>query len=127
MLMGVRNLTALTEVDSAGINVFLLGFCQELAIGSVLTTEVINWCRSCVRELDLARRLVYHACRERVLPKHLEPDLVLLRDPKLREYGDEFLRELAARIADRNFRLIAERGPLHVLNDKMRLQGGDPF
>jgi hypothetical protein len=43
---------------------------------------VVNWCRSCVRELDRARRLVYHACTERVLPKHLDSDLVLLRDPK---------------------------------------------
>src|SRR5207302_8050139 len=84
MMMGVGNLTELTDVDSAGVNVTLLGFCQELGIRSVLTTEVINWCRSSVRELDLARRLVYHACREHVLPKHLEPDQVMLRDPKLR-------------------------------------------
>ena len=85
----------LTDVDSAGVNVLLLGFCQETGIRSVLTTEVINWCQSCVRELDLARRLVYFAWTRQVLPKHLEPDLVLLRDPKLREYGDDTLRELA--------------------------------
>jgi dihydropteroate synthase-like protein len=127
MLMGVGNLTELTDVDSAGLNVVLLGFCQELAIRSVLTTQVINWCRSCVRELDLARRLVHYACTERVLPKHLEPDLVLLRDPKLRVHGEVTLRELAERIKDSNFRLFAERGLLHVLNDKMFLQGTDPF
>jgi dihydropteroate synthase-like protein len=127
MLMGVGNLTELTDVDSAGINVLLLGFCQEVGIRSVLTTEVINWCRSCVRELDLARRLVYHACRGRVLPKHLEPDLVLLRDPKLREYGEQALRELAGRLTDRNFRLFAERGLLHVMNADMFLQASDPF
>ena len=67
MMLGVGNLTELTEVDSAGINVLLAGFCQELGIHSVLTTEVIPWCRSCVRELDVARRLVAHAVRERVL------------------------------------------------------------
>jgi dihydropteroate synthase-like protein len=127
MMMGVGNLTELTDVDSAGVNVVLLGFCQELGIRSVLTTQVINWCRSCVRELDLARRLVYHACRERVLPKHLEPDLVLLRDPKRRVHGEQTLRELAGQIKDRNFRLFAERGRLHVLNDKMLLEGTDPF
>ena len=127
MMMGIGNLTELTDVDSPGVNVTLLGFCQELGIRSVLTTEVINWCRSAVRELDLARRLVYHACKERVLPKHLEPDLVMLRDPKLYEHGDETLRELAARIADRNFRLFAERGLLHVINGQMYLQGTDPF
>jgi dihydropteroate synthase-like protein len=127
MMMGVGNLTELTDVDSAGVNVLLLGFCQEVGVRSVLTTEVINWCRSCVRELDLARRLVHHACARRVLPKHLEPDLVLLRDPKLREHGEEALRELAARVTDRNFRLFAERGLLHVFNARLFLEGADPF
>ena len=127
MMMGVGNLTELTDVDSAGVNVLLLGFCQEVGIRSVLTTQVINWCRSCVRELDLARRLVYHACTRRVLPKHVEPDLLLLRDPKLRTHGEAMLAELAARVTDRNFRLFAERGLLHVLNNQIFLRGVDPF
>ena len=105
----------------------LLGICQELGVGSVLTTQVINWCRSCVRELDLARRLVAYACRHRVLPKRLEPELVLLRDPKLRAFGEQTLRELAAQLKDHNYRLFAERGLLHVLNDKVFLTGDDPF
>jgi dihydropteroate synthase-like protein len=127
MLMGVGNLTELTDVDSAGVNVLLIGICQELGIRSVLTTEVINWCRSSVREIDLARRLMFHAVRNHVLPKHVEPDLVMLRDPKVREQGDQTLQELAAQLKDRNFRLFAERGLLHVMNDKMYLQGTDPF
>jgi dihydropteroate synthase-like protein len=127
ILMGVGNLTELTDVDSAGVNVLLLGFCQEVGVRSVLTTEVINWCRSAVRELDLARRLVYHARTRRVLPKHLEPDLVLLRDPKPRAYSETSLAELAARVTDRNFRLFAERGRLIALNGAMRLEGTDPF
>jgi dihydropteroate synthase len=127
MMMGVGNLTELTDVDSAGVNVMLLGFCQEIGVRSVLTTQVINWCRSCVRELDLARRLVCHAYTRRVLPKHVEPNLVLLRDPKLRQHGAAMLADLALRVTDRNFRLFAERGLLHVLNNKMFLQGTDPF
>jgi dihydropteroate synthase-like protein len=127
MLMGVGNLTELTDADSAGLNVLLLGFCQEVGVRSVLTTQVINWCRSCVRELALARRLVHYACTERVLPKRLEPDLVLLRDPKLRTHGETVLDELADRVGDRNFRLFAEGGLLHVINDKMHLRGIDPF
>ena len=59
MLMGIGNLTELTDADSAGINTLLLGFCQELQIRSVLTTQVINWARTSVRECDLARRLVH--------------------------------------------------------------------
>jgi dihydropteroate synthase-like protein len=127
MMMGVGNLTELTDVDSAGVNVLLAGFCQELGVRSVLTTEVINWCRSAVKEFDLARRLVYHAVTNRVLPKHLEPGLVMLRDSKVYEQGPEALAELAARVTDRNYRLFAERGELHVLNGQMYLRGTDPY
>jgi len=52
---------------------------------------------------------------------------VMLRDPKLREFGAETLRELAAGIRDRNFRLFAERGVIHVINNAMHLEGTDPF
>ena len=127
MLMGVGNLTELTGVDSAGMNVALAGYCQELGVRSVLTTEVINWSRSCVRELDLARRLVAYAVRNRVLPKRLEPNLLMLRDPKLHERGDGTLAELAASITDANFRLFAERGMIHVLSKGMHLEGDNPF
>lgn len=127
ILMGVGNLTELTDVDSAGVNTLLLGFCQEVGIRSVLTTEVINWCRSSVKELDLARRLMFHAVCEGMLPKNLEPDLIQLRDPRLREFGEDSLRELADNITDRNFRLFAEGGLLHVINRAMHLRGADPF
>jgi dihydropteroate synthase-like protein len=127
MMMGIGNLTELTDVDSAGINVLLAGFCQELGVRSVLTTEVINWCRSAIKEFDLARRLVYHAVHEHVLPKHLEPNLVLLRDAKVYELGEEGLAELAQRLTDRNYRLFVERGEIHVLNGQMHLHGNDPF
>jgi dihydropteroate synthase-like protein len=127
MMMGVGNLTELTDVDSAGVNVVLLGFCQEVGIRSVLTTQVINWCRSCVRELDLARRLVNFACSRHVLPKHLETGLLMLRDPRSQAHAPGELTELSERIVDRNFRLFAEGEQLHVMNDKMYLQGSDPF
>jgi dihydropteroate synthase-like protein len=127
MMMGVGNLTELTDADSAGINVLLLGFCQEVGVRSILTTEVINWCRSAVHELDLARRLVHYACLARVLPKHLAPELVLLRDPKLLEHGEATLNELAQRITDANFRIFAEDGKVHVMNRGMHIQGEDPF
>jgi dihydropteroate synthase-like protein len=125
LMMGVGNLTELTDADSAGINVMLAGFCQELGIRSVLTTEVANACASAVKEFDLARRLVYHAVSNKVLPKKLEPRLVMLRDPKLREHGD--LAELAKSITDPNYRLFAERGELHIINKDVHLRGRDPF
>lgn len=127
LMMGVGNLTELTDADSAGVNVLLAGVCQELGIRSVLTTEVINWARSSVKEFALARRLVYHAVTHKVPPKRFEPNLVLLRDPKLHVHGEQELTELAERITDRNYRLFAERGELHVMNGDFYLRGTDPF
>ena len=127
LLMGIGNLTELTDVDSAGINVLLLGFCQEQGIRSVLTTQVINWARSSVRECDLARRLVHYAVHHRVLPKHLEPRLVTLRDPALHEFGATQLEQLAAQLKDPNYRLFAEDGRLHLMSAGLHLEDTDPF
>jgi dihydropteroate synthase-like protein len=127
IMMGIGNLTELTDVDSAGVNTMLIGLCQELGVRSILTTEVINWARSSVREIDLARRLMYHAVTNRVLPKHLEPRLVMLRDPKVHEHGSATLSELARRITDPNFRIFAEGGEIHVMNSRGHLHGTDPF
>ena len=127
MIMGVGNLTELTDVDSAGVNTILVGLCQELRIQSVLTTAVINWAQSSVKELDLARRLAHHAVKEHTLPKHLEPRLVALRDPKVVEFGTENLAELQRRIRDPNWRIFAEGGMIHALNNKSFLSDPDPF
>src|SRR5208282_2770228 len=108
MIMGTGNLTELTDVDSAGVNTLLAGLCQELKIQSVLTTAVINWARSSVKELDLARRLVHHAVTNQTLPKHIEPRLVALRDPKVVDFGGDNLAELQRRIRDPNWRIFAE-------------------
>ena len=115
MMMGIGNVTELTDVDSAGLNVLLLGFCQELGIGSVLTTEVINWARTSVRECDLARRLVHFAVKSGVPPKRIMNELLLLRDNRLQEFGAAQLTALASGIKDHNVRLLAEEGQLHAL------------
>ncbi len=127
LMMGIGNVTELTEVDSAGVNMLLAGFCQELGIRSVLTTQVINWCRSAIREFDLARRLVFHAAKNGVLPKHVDPRLVMLRDESLHELGPDELAQLAAGIKDPNFRIFASGGQLHVLNRDGHRHGIDPF
>jgi dihydropteroate synthase-like protein len=127
IMMGIGNLTELSEVDSAGVNFLLAGYCEELGIGSVLTTEVINWCRSAVAEFDLARRVIHHAVTRGVPPKHLDSSLVMLRDPKLHELGEEGIRQLAGNITDRNFRILAENGELHLINGEGHWQGTDPF
>ena len=49
MFMGIGNLTELTEADTTGVTALLIGFCQELGIRNVLTTEVIDWARGAVQ------------------------------------------------------------------------------
>jgi len=127
MMMGIGNLTELSEVDSAGLNFLLAAICQELNIHSVLTTEVVNWCRSAVKEFDLARRLMRHAVTQRVLPKHVNSQLVMLRDPRVREMGEEGLQRLAEQIRDANFRVFVERGELHLLNRDGHWHGTDAY
>ena len=127
MMMGIGNLSELTDVDSAGVNTVLLGFCEELAIRSVLTTEVINWGRSSVKECDLARRLVHFAVAKSVPPKHVDDQLVVLRDTKLYPHGEEALKLIAKSLKDNNYRIFAENGKFHLLARGVHLVGDDAF
>jgi dihydropteroate synthase-like protein len=127
MMMGIGNVTELSEADTVGMNLLLAGLCQELGIRSVLTTEVINWAKTAVREFDLARRLAHYSLTNGVLPKHLDPQLVMLRDPKLNEMGAEELQLLAAQLRDPNFRIFVERGEIHVMNRDGYWRGSDPY
>jgi dihydropteroate synthase-like protein len=127
MMMGIGNLTELSEADTSGMNLLLAGFCQELKIDSVLTTEVINWARSAVQEFDHARRLVKYACDKRTLPKHLDSSLVMLRDPRLKRLGEAELNRIASEIQDPNFRIFVEAGEIHVMNRDGHWRGRDAF
>ncbi len=127
MMMGIGNLTELSDVDSAGVNLMLLGICQELGIESVLTTQVINWARSSVRECDIARRLVHYSVKHRLPPKRLSDQLIMLRDAKLRPFPAAALESLAAALKDNNYRIFAQDEQIHLLAAGLRLCERDPF
>lgn len=127
IMMGIGNLTELTEADTAGMNLILAGFCQEIGIRSVLTTQVINWARSAVREFDLARRQTWHAIQNKTLPKHLSSDLVMLRDPRLGDLSPERLAELSGELKDPNYRIYKTSDALHLMNRDGHWQGVDPY
>ncbi|XZE20907.1 DUF6513 domain-containing protein [Pirellulaceae bacterium SH449] len=127
MMMGIGNITELTDADSAAINVVLLGFCEELQIGSVLTTEVISWAQSAVRECNLARKLVNYSVRHRIPPKHLEERLVMLRDPSNPLMSDTAIEHLAANLKDNNYRIFVGSGELHLLSANIHIRGTDPY
>ena len=58
MLMGVGNLTELTDADTTGITMPLMGMVSELAIRNVLVVQVSPHCRRAVSEAELARRIL---------------------------------------------------------------------
>ena len=126
-MMGIGNVTELTDVDSAGINVVLLAICEELGITSVLTTQVINWARSSVRECDIARRLARFAVEHRLPPKRIDPRLVMLRDPKLAYHPPEYLESLSATIRDNNYRIFVDASEIHLISAGVHIRGTDPF
>ncbi len=127
IMMGIGNVTELTETDSAGINMVLAAICEELGIQSILTTQVIPWCRTAIAEFNVARRLAWYSVSNRVLPKHLSSDLVMLRDPRWQGRSADSLQALADAITDANFRIFAEDGQIHLMNRNGYDVGASPF
>jgi dihydropteroate synthase-like protein len=125
MLIGLGNLTELTDADSTGITAVMAGIATELKIDYALTTEVISWTRGAVRELDIARQLMHHACENKLLPKHLNDALITVKDPPFEVYGEDELRSMRAKVRDRNFRIFADRESIYVFNKNLFVKGTD--
>ena len=125
MLMGIGNITELTDADTTGMNALLIGFCQELGIRHVLTTEVIPWARGAVREVDVARQLMYAARRRGVLPKRIDDRLLTIKDSRPKTYTEPELRALHQAITDPNFRIATTRDAIYVFNNRLFVSGTD--
>jgi len=126
LLMGLGNLTELTDADSVGVNAVMAGVVAELGIDYVLTTEVISWARGAVRELDVARRLMHYAVTQHVLPKSVEERLLALKDPPFDAYTEDELRAMQHEVRDRNLRIFADRERVHVFNRELFVSGTEP-
>ena len=124
-LMGVGNITELTAADTTGVHAVLMAIAEEVGVGAVLTTEVIPWARGAVRELDVARRLMHYAVRERRLPKGIDDRLVTVKDPAPLAYSEAELRELHAAVKDPNFRIFADADAITVFNSEIFVRGTD--
>lgn len=125
MLMGIGNVTELTDADTTGVNALLVGVCQELGVRNVLTTEVVEWARGAVREVDVARRLMYAAQRRGVVPKRIETRLLTVKDARPKYSTEAELRALQAAITDPNFRIYTTREAICVFNNRLFLSGTD--
>jgi dihydropteroate synthase len=116
LLMGIGNLTELTEADTTGVTALLIGFCQEVGIGAVLTTEVIGWAQGAVRAVVLAAQMMHVAQRQARPPKHIDSGLLTSRDESMRAPSEEELRAMQSQISDSNYRLFADGEWLYAFN-----------
>ncbi len=127
IMMGVGNLTELTESDTSGINAVLFGIAAELGVAAVLTTEVSAHARRAVREADWARRIMHAAMRMNALPKGMSDQLMTVHDKHPFPDSADEIAATAAQVRDGNFRVQLSPEGLHVYNrDGLRL-GQDPF
>jgi dihydropteroate synthase-like protein len=127
IMMGVGNLTELTEADTSGINALLLGIAAELDVAAILTTQVSAHARRAVREADVARRVMHAATRMNTLPKGLSDALMTVHAKQPWPDTPDEIAATAAQVKDPNFRVQVSPLGLHVYNrDGLRL-GQDPF
>jgi dihydropteroate synthase-like protein len=127
IMMGVGNLTELTDADTGGINAMLMGIVSELRISAILTTEVSPHARCAVREADAARRLMFAAREDSSLPKGISDMLTMLHDKKPFPDSPHEIAELAAQIKDPSFRIQVSGDGIHIYNRDGLHLATDPF
>jgi dihydropteroate synthase len=115
-MMGIGNLTELTEADTSGINAVLLGIAAELGAAAVLTTQVSAHARRAVREADVARRLMFAAVQQQALPKGITDALMTVHAKDPFPDTPQEIAATAALVRDPNFRVQVAADGVHVYN-----------
>ena len=127
MLMGVGNLTELTDCDSVGVNTILMGMASELNINAVLAVQVSNHCKNSIKEADIARKLMYYAKKNQRLPIGISKDLFCLSDKKINRPDDTELKYIKSLIKDKNYRIQLSEAEINIFNSEIFKVGKDPF
>ncbi|HML29430.1 MAG TPA: DUF6513 domain-containing protein [Hyphomicrobium sp.] len=127
ILMGIGNVTELTDADTTGINAILMGMCSELHITAVLAVQVSPHCRTAIKEFDRARREFFAARKANALPQGFGSGLMALRDRKGFASTPEEIRSLASEIRDHNYRIEVAEDGVHIYNREGHHVSDDPF
>ena len=99
----------------------------ELGITGVLTTEVSAHCRSVVREVDHARRVMYAAREDNMPPRHIDESLLALHERRPFVYSSSEVADLARAVKDDNFRIQVNADGIHVYNRHGLRHGTDAY
>jgi dihydropteroate synthase len=127
IMMGIGNLTELTDADTTGINAMLFGIIAELGIDAVLTTSVSPHARNAVAEADIARRVMYAASQDKRLPRDYSADLLGLHERRPFPYSAEEVAAFAAQVKDPSFRIQVSEQGVHIYNRDGLFTEIDPF
>jgi dihydropteroate synthase-like protein len=127
IMMGVGNLTELTDADTTGINAILFGIISELNINAVLATSVSPHAVNAVAEADIARRVMFAAREDRRLPRDYSDGLLGLHDRRPFNYSATEIHEMASQIKDPSFRIQVSEEGIHIYNRDGLFQSTDPF
>lgn len=127
IMMGIGNVTELTDADTTGINAILFGLISELNINAVLATSVSPHAVNAIAEADIARRVVFAAKQDDRLPRGYSNGLLGLHDRKPFPYNSEEINDFAVQIKDPSFRIMVSETGVHVYNRDGQIVDVDPF
>lgn len=127
ILMGIGNVTELTDADTSGITAVLMGVVSELRIGNVLAVQVSPHCRRAIREFDAARRQFFAARAAHSMPRGFGSGLLCLRDRRPFVRDATQIAETAAQIRDPNYRVEVSAEGIHLYNRDGHQRATDPF
>jgi dihydropteroate synthase-like protein len=127
IMMGVGNITELTDADTTGINAILFGIISELNINAVLATSVSPHAINAVAEADVARRMMFAAREENRLPRDYTAGLLGMHDRRPFTYTLDEIAEFAAQIKDPSFRIQVSKEGMHIYNRDGLFSDIDPF
>ncbi len=127
ILMGIGNVTELTDADTNGINALLIGIAKELGITHILTTQVSPHARRAVSEIDIARRTMFLACEQNSLPRDFDDRLLCMHERRPFPYSKAEIQETATAVRDPSYRVQISEDGIHVYNRDGLHTGTDPF
>ncbi len=127
IMMGVGNITELTDADTTGINAILFGIISELNINTVLATSVSPHAVNAIAEADVARRMMFASREENRLPRDYTAGLLGLHDRRPFTYTQEEITEFASQIKDPSFRIQVSNEGIHIYNRNGLFSEIDPF
>lgn len=127
VMMGVGNLTELTDADTTGINALLFGIITELKLNAVLATSVSPHACNAVAEADVARRVMFAAHEDRRLPRDYSNGLLGLHDRRPFPYTEAEIAAFAGQVKDPSFRIQVSEEGVHIYNRNGLFSDIDPF